>query len=273
MDRVYLSNTSETPPEQPPSAGGFPTAGSRFSGVPATVPGAYWFHSVTEEIRNVITGFGLTPDASDLTQLYQAIMAGQHPVGSIYMSMDPTDPSQLFGGTWTPIRDRVLIGAGGSYTAGATGGSATAQLTLANLPSHSHGVTVGSDGAHTHSGSAQSAGDHTHTRGSMEITGTINMARQGSAMSWAASGALSYGSAFNVAIHGGASDDWGSQIVFRASNGWSGSTSSNGAHTHGLSINSAGSHTHSVTIQATGSGTAFSIMPPYIAAYMWYRTA
>lgn len=88
---------------------------------------------------------------------------------------------------------------------------------------------------HSHSGTTASGGGHDHTRGSMEITGSINMARQGSAMSWAASGALSYGNSFNVAIHGGAGDDWGSQIVFRASNGWSGATSWHGGHTHSFS--------------------------------------
>lgn len=27
----------------------------------------------------------------------------QHPVGSIYTSTKPTDPHELFGGTWEPI--------------------------------------------------------------------------------------------------------------------------------------------------------------------------
>jgi len=36
---------------------------------------------------------------------------------------------------------------------------------------------------------------------------------------------------------------------------------------------SAGSHTHSVsgTTDSTGSGSSFSIMPPYLAVYMWKR--
>jgi microcystin-dependent protein len=37
----------------------------------------------------------------------------------------------------------------------------------------------------------------------------------------------------------------------------------------------AGAHTHSIsgTTGGTGSGTAFSILPPYLAVYMWQRTA
>ncbi len=85
---------------------------------------------------------------------------------------------------------------------------------------------------HTHSGTTGSAGSHTHTRGSMEINGSINMARQGGAMTWSASGALSYGASFNARVASGADDDWGSKIVFKASSGWTGSTSSNGSHTH-----------------------------------------
>lgn len=59
-------------------------------------------------------------------------------VGSIYMSIDPTDPSTLFGGTWERIKDRFLLSAGDTYAAGATGGEATHTLTVNELPAHSH---------------------------------------------------------------------------------------------------------------------------------------
>lgn len=54
---------------------GYPTDGDPSSAVPATIPGAYWFHQVGEEIRQVITDAGLTPDDADLTQLSDAIQA------------------------------------------------------------------------------------------------------------------------------------------------------------------------------------------------------
>ena len=62
-----------------------------------------------------------------------------YPIGSIYMSVNPTDPSTLFGGSWEQIQDRFLLASGSSYGAGTTGGSAKA-----TLPAHTH--TLGSEG-------------------------------------------------------------------------------------------------------------------------------
>ena len=72
-----------------------------------------------------------------------------YPVGSIYMSVNSTNPGNLFGGTWTQLKDRFLLGAGSTYTNGSTGGEASHKLTVNEMPSHSHGqyVTVGSGGS------------------------------------------------------------------------------------------------------------------------------
>jgi hypothetical protein len=48
-----------------------------------------------------------------------------YPIGSIYTSTNDVNPSLTMGGTWERLKDRFLLGAGDSYTAGATGGSAT----------------------------------------------------------------------------------------------------------------------------------------------------
>ncbi len=61
-----------------------------------------------------------------------------HPVGSIYISVDATNPSLLFGGTWQQITGRFLLAAGSGYTAGSTGGEATHKLTVAEMPAHTH---------------------------------------------------------------------------------------------------------------------------------------
>lgn len=61
-----------------------------------------------------------------------------YPVGSIYLSVNSTSPATLFGGTWVQLKDRFLLGAGTSYSAGTTGGSATHALSVAEMPKHAH---------------------------------------------------------------------------------------------------------------------------------------
>jgi hypothetical protein len=80
------------------------------------------------------------------TNVTSALQAA-YPVGSIYMSTVSTSPTTLFGfGTWVAFgAGRVLLGDGGGYSAGATGGSADA-ITV----SHTHTATV-TDPGHLHS--------------------------------------------------------------------------------------------------------------------------
>lgn len=66
----------------------------------------------------------------------------QHPVGSIYTSTLPTDPHELFGGTWKPIQDTFLWCAGPKHAAGTTGGEETHKLTVEESPQHTHKVAV-----------------------------------------------------------------------------------------------------------------------------------
>lgn len=67
-----------------------------------------------------------------------------YPVGSIYMSLNETSPSNYFGGTWVRLKDRFLLGAGDIYEGGETGGSQTVKLSVSNLPAHTHKVRVSS---------------------------------------------------------------------------------------------------------------------------------
>lgn len=48
-----------------------------------------------------------------------------YPIGSIYMSVNNVNPSEIFGGTWQQIKDKFLLACGDTYNNGATGGSAT----------------------------------------------------------------------------------------------------------------------------------------------------
>lgn len=74
------------------------------------------------------------------------------PVGFVWTSGSSTSPASLFDGTsWTQIKDRFLIGAGGNYSLGSTGGATTHTLSVAEMP------------AHNHSGSITAVGNHNHT--------------------------------------------------------------------------------------------------------------
>ena len=77
----------------------------------------------------------------DLSSLWDQI----YPVGSIYLSVNATNPSVLFGGTWEQVKDRFLLACGDTYSNGSTGGSATHihntgnhTLTVDEMPSHNH---------------------------------------------------------------------------------------------------------------------------------------
>lgn len=87
--------------------------------------------------------------------LKQLILDSTYPVGSIYMSVNSTSPATLFGGTWSQLQNRFLLGAGSSYTAGNTGGAATVTLTTAQMPAHTHTFTGSS--------ATTSSDSHTHT--------------------------------------------------------------------------------------------------------------
>ena len=68
-----------------------------------------------------------------------------YPIGSIYMSVQDVSPATFIGGTWERLKDRFLLGAGDTYTAGNTGGSATTSHTH-NVPGSSHAHNLSGNG-------------------------------------------------------------------------------------------------------------------------------
>lgn len=171
-----------------------------------------------------------------------------YPVGSIYMSINSTNPTSLFGGTWTQIQDRFLLACGSNYGNGATGGSADA-----TLPSHNHSATgyttLSGSHKHTITSTAEESGTHVH-----ETAYRVVYAQNGS----------------GVAIRSGPFGTGVSDVT-------SINVKSDGAHTHTITSteSNAGNHNHSVilTIENAGSDATGKNMPPYLAVYVWKRIA
>lgn len=146
-----------------PSATGTGASGTwaiDISGSSATATSATSAATVTSTVASGATGttqaYGTNNTTIATTAFVQAALAAVYPVGSIYCNASSsTNPATLLGfGTWTALAaGRVLLGAGGGYTAGDTGGSADAIVV-----SHTHSVT---DPGHTHTTATRSAADGT----------------------------------------------------------------------------------------------------------------
>ena len=136
-----------------------------------------------------------------------------YPVGSIYISVNSTNPSTLFGGTWEQIKDRFLLAAGDVYAAGDSGGSA----------SHSH--TLSNNGA-------ACIGNYSNTT------------------------AFSSGDRYKWKDYNSGSNMWA----------WT--------HNADAAVTSSTDHYNDGKfISLTGSTDTANSMPPYLAVYMWKRTA
>lgn len=223
-----------------------------------------------------------------------APVVAAYPVGSIYMTTAEGNPASLLGfGTWEQIQGKFLFASDSTRANMTTGGADKVTLTTAQIPGHTHTVTVDSNGSHTHnsstatagghvhnvttasagthnhSGSANSAGAHTHTRGTMNITGTFYSYDLGYTNNMRGDGVVftASGNANRQTSSDGKARDAYYQMYFDASKNWTGATSSAGAHTHtlsvdnsgvhthGLSVATAGAHTHTVTVNSAGSHT------------------
>ena len=195
-----------------------------------------------------------------LSSIKKEMMLEAHPVGSLYWSMEATDPSKLFGGTWEQIKDR-FVWAGTGYP-GSTGGSITKTLTTENLPAHTHSTP-----SHTHG----------YTRAD-SIQGTAISVNQMPSHNHSEYTGMRYGSnipSVNTAFIGSGYWDWSAGkygIVknYAGATDWIGG---NASHGHGLNTSWVSTGESSGTSGSTGSGSAFDILPPFIVAYCWKRTA
>lgn len=64
---------------------------------------------------------GIGPDAYAIyQQVLAAVVERDHPVGSLYISENPTSPAELYGGTWERIENCTIWGASDTHPAGTT---------------------------------------------------------------------------------------------------------------------------------------------------------
>lgn len=74
MDRIYKENVNATAPSFPNNTQyGYPQNNVDWENFDPTVLGPYYYYYVTESLRLVIQYAGLTPDPTNLNQLYTAI--------------------------------------------------------------------------------------------------------------------------------------------------------------------------------------------------------
>lgn len=105
-----------------------------------------WFERMKDQLDSDAAGHlqneidGLATDIDELATEVENVVTKLYPVGSIYLSVNNVDPSTIFGGTWVQLKDRFLLGAGDTYTAGTTGGEAEHTLTARELPAGVLGI-------------------------------------------------------------------------------------------------------------------------------------
>ncbi len=202
------------------------------------------------------------------------------PVGTIITSADGTNPGERIPGTtWVPEAEgKFILGAGGGYANGATGGSTTVTLGVNNLPSHKHNVSIVSSGGHTSgtpsTNSTDSSGASTTDSGGNGNTGSGGVHDHKLMVSTT----VTYASGSATRLGGtGASPDNGYHIEDSTSHTHSipSHTHTTPNHSHSLNnhTHAVQNHTHTVSEDNIGSAAPVSIMPPYIARYKWRRTA
>jgi hypothetical protein len=142
--KVIRSNTAPTTATLPAgclafgNVGGVPKLYGNQNGTAVEEYGATTLYTGTGQA----TDGAMTQKAA--TDALAAAWKSVYPVGAIYQSTASTSPASLIGGTWASFgQGRVLVGSGtsdASYTAGTSGGESKHTLTVAEMPSHGHGV-------------------------------------------------------------------------------------------------------------------------------------
>ena len=179
-----------------------------------------------------------------LATIKSTLLNASFPLGAIYMSVNSTNPSELFGGVWEALENKFLLGASSSYPAGVTGGEVNHTLTISEMPNHKHDNSL-----------ALTIDQFPHSHG---IQSSSN-----------------YSTNCNGLARGGSSDNGGYHQVGGVAN-------NNGdafyCYMAGNDKEYIESKEAEINFQETtlynantGDGNPHNNMPPYLAVYMWKR--
>lgn len=192
----------------------------------------------------------------------------------------------MYGNNTPDLRNKFIVGAGGTYAVKSSTGSSTVTLATANMPTHNHGTTAAADTTHGHTTSNPSAlgthdhspystawgygshnhgawtdtqGNHSHTV--MTYEGSYESGVDGVWIDTVRNGTTDIASGTGYTLNAG---NHGHNVGLNsASEGHSHGmslTSNSMAHSHATVVNStAQSHLHNLNFE--GSGAAFSIVP------------
>ena len=211
------------------------------------------------------------------------------PVGSVFFSVNNTDPSELLGyGTWILIsQGRMIMGANEDEEETSTGGSMSKTIATSNLPSHTHSIATHTHQvpAHNHTGTSSSAGTHGHETGT-SVAGnhghkyTMGSSSHSHTITVNSGGSHTHGIKMNTlagaVAHNHTRGTWtkdssyvsegtkygddsasffgiNTYVIQSGGSHNHSASSASSSHTHTLSIQQEGAHTHGVSITENGA--------------------
>lgn len=213
------------------------------------------------------------------------------PVGSVFISVNNTNPNELLGyGTWILIsQDKMIMGCNEDDTETSTGGKKSITLSSSQLPSHTHSIATHTHQipAHNHTGTSSSAGNHGHetetsVAGNHGHKYTMGSSSHSHTITVNSGGSHTHGIKMNTlagaATHNHSRGNWtkdssyvsegtkygddsasffgtNTYVIQSAGSHKHSASSASSSHTHTLSIQEEGAHTHGVSITENGAHT------------------
>jgi hypothetical protein len=185
------------------------------------------------------------------------------------------------GSNGTPnLRDRFVVGAGGRWNPGNTGGQANASVI-----SHNHSASSGSAGSHYHTATTSTTGNHAHTATTSTAGNHTHSGNTSSAGNHNHTQIYAVGENYNTNqnVEMRQSDEHRNGRIISTNTGNAGNhthsyttnttgnhthtltTNTTGNHNHTLTTNTVGNHSHSVSVNSNGVSATDKNLPPYYA--------